>query len=243
METSGVSQAALGRNARIQLEHGGSDDSVEHYRTVAYWYGRPGACLVPTDTLHVGDPADEAAHDYVSATASGVDSLTSRFELGVDHLGGMEIFPAITDTGRHMTGDSDLTLRLDPGNEGVLLRRELDYGFADQRAQVFVAGTEPGATFEPAGFWYTAGSNSCVYSNPPGELGAAGHIVETSNRRFREEEFLLPPRLTRGRSAVRLRFRHAPRPMPLVPGGPVPEQAWTEYRYWAYSYVLPATPP
>ena len=124
-----------------------------------------------------------------------------------------------------------------------MLRRELDYGFADQRAQVFVAGTEPGAIFEPAGFWYTAGSNACVYSNPPGELGAAQHSVETSNRRFREEEFLLPPRLTRGRSAVRLRFRLAPLRLSLLPGGPVPEPAWSEYRYWAYSYVLPTAAP
>ena len=233
----------FGRNARIQLEHGGNDDSVERYRSVAYWYGRPGACLVPTDTLHVGDAADEAAHDYVSPTASDVDTLTSRFELGVDHLNGVEIYPASTDTGRHMTGDSDLTLRIDPDNQGVLLRRLLDYGFPDQRAQVLVAGTEAGATFEPAGFWFTAGSNACVYSNPPGELGGAQHTVETSNRRFREEELLLPPRLTRGRSAVRLRFRHAPLRLSLLPGGAVPAQAWSEYRYWAYSYVLPTGAP
>lgn len=230
----------FGKNARIQLEHGGTDESVERYRTVAYWYGRPGACLVLTDTLHVGDLADEAAHGYVSPSASGVDTLTSRFELGVDHLGGKEIYPAITDTGRHMTEGSDLTLRIDPSNEGVMLRRELDYGFADQRAQVFVAGTEPGALFESAGFWYTAGSNACVYSNPPGELGGAQHAVETSNRRFREEEFLLPPRLTRGRSAVRLRFRLAPLRQSVLPGGPVPEPAWSEYRYWAYAYLMPA---
>ncbi len=50
----------FGRNARIQFEHGGEDDSAEHYRSVTYWYGRPGACLVPTDHLHVGDAADEA---------------------------------------------------------------------------------------------------------------------------------------------------------------------------------------
>jgi hypothetical protein len=233
----------FGRNARIQLEHGGADDSVEHYRTVAYWYGRPGACLVPTDTLHVGDAADEAAHGYSSPDASAVESLTSRFELGVDHLNGVEIYPDMTDTGRHTTGTSELTLAIAPGNEGVLLRRELDYGFADQRALVYVAGPEAGSSFEYAGVWYTAGSNTCVYSNPPGELDAPSNVIETSNRRFREDELLVPPRLTRGRSSIRVRIELSPRPQPLVPGGMVPPQAWSEYRYWAYSYVVPTEAP
>ncbi len=233
----------FGRNARIQLEHGGQDDSVEHYTTVAYWYGRPGACLVPTDTFHVGDPADEAAHQYVSPDASSVDTLTSRFELGVDHLNGVEIYPDMTDTGRHTTGTSELTLAIAPGNEGVLLRRELDYGFADQRALVSVAGPEPGSGFAPAGVWYTAGSSTCVYSNPPGELDPPANLIETSNRRFREEEFLIPPRLTRGRSSIRVHFQLASRGLAVVPGGAVPEQAWSEYRYWAYSYVVPTTVP
>jgi hypothetical protein len=228
----------FGKNARIQLEHGGQDDSLEHYRTVAYWYGRPGACLTQTDALHVGDADDEGAHAYVSPTTSSVETITSRFELGVDHLHGQEIYPAFTDSGRHMTGDTEITLRIDPRNAGVMLRRRLDYAFPDQRAEVFVADAAGGA-FEAAGVWYTAGSNTCVYSNPPDELGAAAHTLETSDRRFREDEFLLPPRLTRGRSAIRVRLRFAKRPRPLVPGGAIPAQAWSELRYWAYSYVVP----
>jgi hypothetical protein len=229
----------FGRNARVQLEHGGVDDSTERYRTLTYWYGRPGACLVPTDTLHVGDPADEAAHGYASPTASAVESLTSRFEWGVDHLDGKEIYPAITDTGRHMTGDSEFSLAVDPDNRGVLLRRELDYGWPDQRAEVSVAGDAEPSAFQPAGVWYLAGSSTCVYSNPPGELDAPDPVVETSDRRFREDEFLLPPSLTRGRSRIRVRIRFAPRAAPLMPGTPPPVQAWSEFRYWAYSYVLP----
>ena len=233
----------FGRNARIQIEHGGIDDSVERYRTVVYWYGRPGACLVPTDTLHVGDPADESAHAYASPGASTVDTLTSRFELGVDHLNGVEIYPELTDTGRHTTGTTELTLSITPGNEGVLLRRRLDYGFADQRALVSVAGPEPGSAFEPAGVWTTAGSNTCVFSYPPGELDPPSNQIETSNRRFREDEFLVPPRLTRGRASIRVRFQFAPVPRPLVPGGGLSPQAWSEYRYWAYAYVEPTEAP
>jgi hypothetical protein len=233
----------FGKNARIQLEHGGMDESVEHYRSVAYWYGRPGACLVPTDAFHVGDAADEAAHAYVSPDASPVDTLTSRFDLGVDHLNGVETFPAITDTGRHTTGTSEFTLAIAPSNEGVLLRRAFDDGFPDQRGLVSIASPEPGSTFEPAGVWYTAGSNRCVFSDPPGELDAPWHVVQTSNRRFREEEFLVPPRLTRGRSAIRVRIASTPEPHGLVPGGEIPATSWSEFRYWAYTYVVPTTAP
>ena len=50
----------FGRNARICLEHGGTNESTEHYQTVTYWYGRPGATLVRTDSLKIGDAASES---------------------------------------------------------------------------------------------------------------------------------------------------------------------------------------
>jgi hypothetical protein len=67
--------------------------------------------------------------------------------------------------------------------------------------------------------------------------------LRTSNRRFREDEFVVPPSLTRGRSAIRVRFQFAPRSQPEVPGGGVPPQAWSEYRYWAYAFVVPEGAP
>ncbi|MDP8999761.1 MAG: DUF2961 domain-containing protein, partial [Myxococcota bacterium] len=100
----------FGKNARIQLEHGGVDDSTEHYQSVVYWYGLPSACLVQTDSFHVSDAADEAAHGYTSPLAPGVDSVTSRYEQGVDHVGAVEIYSATTDTGRHTTGTSEFTI-------------------------------------------------------------------------------------------------------------------------------------
>ena len=52
----------FGKNARIQLEHGGVNESTEHYETVTYWYGLPAASLIQTDELHVGDEASEQRH-------------------------------------------------------------------------------------------------------------------------------------------------------------------------------------
>ncbi|MBE3123183.1 MAG: DUF2961 domain-containing protein, partial [Planctomycetes bacterium] len=401
----------FGKNALIRLEHGGVNDSTDHYQTVTYWYGRPGASLVKTDELKIGDPASEAAHRYVSPQASEPYEITSRYEwgpetgsndaetplaqpadyaefefdakagktyviwvrgknldgkntsdaswiqfdddIGVARLGAghnhpkgfgnwLDRFPAgtsawssalpqdppqtvifardgrhrlrlqprhprhtleqiwlsstqktlppptqsapaasadeivlnpadavvmkgkvrlnedrtldidgqptppaeatssvpaHTDRGRKTPGTSEFTLTLDPKNLGVLLRRKLDYQYPNQRAEVFIAD-EKGDDWKPAGIWYLAGSNTCVYSNPKEELGATQHNEQTSNRRFRDDEFLVPRDLTEGRSAIRVRVHFTPTNIPLFPGRPLAEQAWTELRYDAYCFVL-----
>lgn len=228
----------FGKNARIQLEHGGLDESREHYETVAYWYGLPAPSLIQTDELAVGDEKSEREHNYASPDASAPYEVTSRYEWGPDTVGGREIYPAETDRGRKTKTASEFTLKIDPRNYGVLLRRKLDYTFPNQRAEVFVAD---GTAWKPAGTWYLAGSNTCVFSNPGRgqELGSTEHVVETSNRRFRDDEFLIPRTLTRGRSSIRIKVRFNPVSIPLFPGQGVPELAWSEMRYSAYSFLIP----
>jgi hypothetical protein len=229
----------FGRNARIQLEHGGGNESLERYRTLVYWYGRPEACLVPTDTLQIGDEADERAHDYVSETASPPVTVRSRYELGVDHVAGREVIAETSMTGRSMTGTSEFTIAVRPDNFGVLLRRTLDYAFPDQRAEVFVKDADGDDDFQPAGVWYLAGGSRCVYSNPPGELDPPAPVVQTSNRRLRDDEFLIDRALTEHRERLRIRIVFAPERLPLVPGEPLPELAWSELRYTAHAWVMP----
>ncbi len=233
----------FGKNARIQLEHGGLNDSIEHYRTLAYWYGLPGACLKQTDTLHVSDPTDEASHRYTVPMGTPTDALTSRYEWGVDQVGNVVIYPETTDTGRHHNGTSEFTLKIDAANFGVLLRRKLDYQIADQRAQVFVADDRTGARFELAGTWYLAGSTQCVYANPEGELDIpSSTTVASSNHRWRDDEFLLPRLLTEGRDAIRVRIVSHPLSQLLYPGAAPQPAGFSEYRYTAYVWTLPANP-
>jgi hypothetical protein len=404
----------FGKNAVIRLEHGGANESTEHYQSVTYWYGAPAASLVKTDELKIADSASETAHNYFSPQASASYQITSRYELGVDSIpigngplanptnyaefqfqaeagktfyiwvrgenldgnntsdatwfqfdqeintanlgstyddpygfgnwldafpklvyawssgrpqdppqtitfaqnglhrlrvqprhsrhyiqqiwlsatqstlpaqsavpiagtneivlhatnainlnglvklvtdsatGGkvLEIngvngnsiaYPTQTDSGRKTIGTSEFTLQLRPDNYGVMLRRKLDYAFPNQRAEVFVA-TNANPTevdWQPAGIWYLAGANTCVYSNPGAELGASQHIVQTSNRRFRDDEFLVPRNLTQGHSSIRVRVKFTPSNIPLFPGRTLDEQAWSEIRYDAYCFVLP----
>jgi hypothetical protein len=232
----------FGKNAVIHLEHGGLNESLEHYQAITYWYGIHQPTLVKTDELKVGNFPSERAHNYISPQASPPYEISSRFEWGVDHLNGQEIYPEEKDYGRKTIGDSEFSLKLDPNSLGVMLRRKLDYQFPNQRAEVFVANARQGQAsgrFKSAGIWYLAGSSTCVYSNPKEELGATQHIVQTSNRRFRDDEFLLPRNLTDGRSEIRVRIHFTPVSIPLFPGAPLPELAWSELRYDAYCFVSP----
>jgi hypothetical protein len=228
----------FGKNAVIRLEHGGMNESTQHYETIAYWYGLPSPSLVETDQLQIGNASDERSHGYYSPQASEPYTITSRYEWGVDTLNGKEIYPAEQDKGRTTKGTSEFKLRLNADNLGVLLRRKLDYSFADQRAEVYIADKSK-SNWKLAGTWYLAGSNTCVYSNPKEELGATQHIVETSNRRFRDDEFLISRELTQGRKTIWVRIKFTPVNRSLFPGYPVGERAWSEIKYTAYSFVRP----
>src|SRR5437588_7452525 len=70
----------FGRNARICFEHGGVNESTEHYETVTYWYGTPSPSLRQTDELQIGDADSETAHDYRSPDASAPYEIESRYE-------------------------------------------------------------------------------------------------------------------------------------------------------------------
>jgi hypothetical protein len=231
----------FGKNAVIHLEHGGTDQSIEHYETIAFWYGLPSPSLVRTDQLQIGDTADEAAHAYSSPQASAPYTISSRYEWGVDSLDGTTIYPEQQDGGRITTDSSEFRLHLRAGNLGVLLRRKLDDSFPDQRAEVYVSD-RPHTGWKLAGVWYLAGSNTVVYSNPRGELGTTEHRVETSNRRFRDDEFLISSGLTHGRKTIWVRIKFTPVNRPLYPGYPLAAQAWSEIKYTAYCFVTPKDP-
>jgi Protein of unknown function (DUF2961) len=235
----------FGKNALIRLEHGAENQSTQHYETVTYWYGLNRPSLVKTDTLKIGDEASEQSHRYDSPEASKPYEITSRYEWGIDSWKGKEVYPASTDTGRKTTGSSEFTLKLERKNLGVLLRRKLDYSLPNQKAEVYVADVPRGkkavkeSDWKPAGTWYLAGGNTCIYSNPKEELGATQHNMQTSNRRFRDDEFLIPRDLTEGRSEIRVKMKFTPVNVPLYTGQPLPELAWSEIRYDAYCFVMP----
>ncbi|NLE38227.1 MAG: DUF2961 domain-containing protein [Pirellulaceae bacterium] len=257
----------FGRRARITFEQGDMF-TREHYEAVAYWYGLPAPSLVKTDSLDVGDPAGEKAHRYHSPSASDVETITSRWDgAGMDVFPatfhgvniaekyprykdriGTKIYPEETEQGRFTRGTSEFTVKLDPNNVGAMLRRVLDYSFPNQTAKVFVADASSGtaadtAQWEEAGVWYLAGATTHLYSWPRGKYGELAkrvYDVQESTRRFRDDEFLIPARLTKGRSAIRVRIAFVRNDQTLYSGYPYPkESAWSELRYDVFSFIVP----
>lgn len=255
----------FGNRAVINLEHGGWNLSKEHYETVTYWYGLPAASLIKTDEINIGDPHSENYHEYQSEHASEVQEIISRYDgLGIDtypksaweirdeesrnnykrYIGG-ELFPAHLETGRYTRGTSEFSVHLEPDNHGALLRRTIDFSFPNQKAEVYIADASnnfnpKNPEWEYVGIWYTPGSNTYVYSPPDGELGERKYEVKTSKRLFRDEEFLIPARLTKNRSAIRVKVKHISENRDLYPGYPYPKKsAWTELRYEVFSYIMP----
>jgi hypothetical protein len=247
----------FGNRAVIKFEHGAENLSTEHYEAVTYWYGLPAPALIKTDFVDIGKESSEKAHSYNAPKASAAESVTSRYELGIDQfpagvwgmdmskmpgykeLAGKEVYPAHKEDGRYHRDFSEFTVKLDPGNLGALLRRTLDYSFPNQTAEVYIADANS-EQWQKAGIWYLAGSNTAIYSDPPGELDARLNRTKTTNRRFRDDEFMIPESLTRNKSQIRVRIKFLPNDQELFPGFPFPRKsAWSELKYDVYSYVLP----
>lgn len=101
----------------------------------------------------------------------------------------------IASTGRAHRGTSEFTLAIQPDNAGVILRRRFDQMTANQSANVYVDGTL-------AGTWYHAGSNKF--------------------HRWRDDDFVLPVSLTRGKSSLDIKIEF------VSSGGD-----WNEFTYYA----------
>ena len=177
---------------RLGIEHG-SDNMApdDHYSSVAYFYERDISMLLETDSLDVGDYADEAAHGYSSTSSQETGQLTSYYEGEDDEV-------AVTDSGRTVKKDSSFTVSVDPANKGVFLRRRYDQFNPRQQATVLVNGVD-------AGTWYSPESSMTI--------------------RWVEEDFMLPPLATSGKSSVQITIQVQ---------GDVP---WTEFAYWVFSIM------
>ncbi len=251
----------FGDRAVINLEHGGQNSEDEHYEGVVYWYGAPFSTLVLTDQLNVCHEKDASFHQYHSPTASDPYELVSRYEWGPDtdlhsgfvddgnekeNISALLYYPAESDSVRLMRGTTRFVVDIDSNNLGVMLRRKFDYQYPNQQARVSVRDADSDDDWSPAGIWYTAGSNTCMFSYPKGRSFTEGELlptspeVITSNRRWREEEFLIGHHLTQGVSHLAIQLEWIPDDKPLYPGHPFPEKSgWSEGRYWVYCFQFP----
>jgi YVTN family beta-propeller protein len=163
------------KHLRVGMEHGNRNAVTMSAWTLAYYYAQPTARAVLSDVLDVGKSASESSHAYT------VDHAMWSGTQGFTYDGVMDAYGSLDD-GRAHRGSSQFQLAIDPSNDGVLLRRKLDQGIANQQAMVFVDG-------QPVGIWYTAGGNPY--------------------HRWRDDDFLIPAAYTRGKRAITIRIADA----------------------------------
>lgn len=155
------------------MEHGGSDDvNNSNYYSVAYYYQKDNPGMIQTDALDVGDAASEASHDYAVNNKTWQTAGNFMYE-------GVNDTTPISDNGDGEKGYSQFSVSIAPNNNGVRLRRRLDYSYPNQKADVYVDSSLVGT-------WYSAGSNSTL--------------------RWRDEDFNIPASITFGRSKLTIKI-------------------------------------
>jgi D-arabinan exo alpha-(1,3)/(1,5)-arabinofuranosidase (non-reducing end) len=137
--------------------------------------------------------------DAASEAAHGYSATEAQVTGTIDSFfGGEDDQTPFSDRGMAVSGQSVFIIAVDPSNEGVVLRRRFDLFSPAQRARVLVDGTE-------VGVWY--------------------HADSSQTKRFAEDDFVLPPSATTGKSSLEITL--------LVES----EAPWTELHYEAYSIV------
>lgn len=169
------------------IEHAGGDGQQTSNHSVVYWYGTGHRQMRQTDAFEVtGDTPltafFEGDHDGNVATPGEVTVTkgSNPPPAGTDPQG-----EAVTASGlSHPAGATiAFTARLDPANNGAILRRLMDQGTFGQRAEVSIDG-------EPAGIWFTPGNNA--------------------SKRWVESDFALAAALTAGKQQINVQLRVLP---------------------------------
>ncbi|HXD00578.1 MAG TPA: DUF2961 domain-containing protein [Verrucomicrobiae bacterium] len=154
---------------------------------ITTWTGAEDSSAVRNLWNNAGlDPKSDAGNTVVSNTidlgagatqtlldVAGPRSISS-IKLRIPGIG-PSLPQTLTDNGRADTNFSQFTMSLNSSNSGAMLVRRLDYGIADQKANVFVDGALVGQ-------WFNSGGDG--------------------NYRWRDDSFNIPSSFTTGKSSI-----------------------------------------
>ncbi|HTQ12092.1 MAG TPA: DUF2961 domain-containing protein, partial [Fimbriimonadaceae bacterium] len=164
----------LGHEGMYQV---GEEESV----AFAYMNDKPG--LKQTDEFDVGNAASEKAHRY--RVDGHRENVKGDWWYDGEENDVLYKLPPIADNGVSTDKGSEFTLRLDPANHGVSLRRRTDKENNQQLARVYVDG-EP-VTERP---WYSVDFERTF-----------------RDIRWFDSDFEIPERYTRGKRSIRVRIQ------------------------------------
>jgi hypothetical protein len=157
---------------------------VGNEESVAMFYAQESPGVVLTDELDVGHRDSEAAHSYRVAGAR--KDLVGKYWYDGEFNNVLFKTPPIEDDGVSFAGSSEFTVKIDPSNRGVRLRRRLDKETNLQKANVYVDGRQ--VVERP---WYTV-----------------DHDKTYRNIRWVDADFEIPAKYTEGKSSITLKIEN-----------------------------------
>jgi len=178
--------------------HGGKTDIA------IFYYKTDNGNITLTDELDIGDTSSEKSHSYMINNQTWSKSVTSGYdgyEKNIKH-------DMCTDTGRAFRGYSRFTVKIDPDNQGVKLKKRInrkDNGV--QKADVYIDNVK---VTQP---WYI-----CTLS------------TASDDQLWYDSDFEIPQSYTRGKSSITVKIQYLKSPRKGAP------DEINEFYYWVFSY-------
>jgi hypothetical protein len=144
----------------------------------------------------------------------------------------------IADEGRWTDKGSAFTVKINPDNDGVRVRKRINQMAYHQEVDVYVNDAR-------AGTWFEQGANYVLnYDHPPYKELVKNYYAQKQQEvptwpngampsKFRDTEFEIPATLTKGKKQLSIRI--ATKNSLAVK--PADEKLTNEYYYWIYSYA------
>ncbi len=151
--------------------------------TIWYYCDTPGQRnLKLTDEFDVGKTESEKEHGYRITGEKWSGTTAGSY----DRMEQSPRAPTVTDDGRAFSGSSEFTVKIDPGNQGVKIRRRVNRNRSNvQRTNVYVDGQ-----LIPDAPWYVC------------DLPVNPAVA------FRDSDYEIPAAYTRGKDHVTIRLEH-----------------------------------
>ena len=201
--------------------HDRTHDRDGVFRSAVFYYWNPKSYLVLTDHLDVGDAVSEQSHSYE------IDGHTKRLQEDVAGYEG-NFDRTFADSGRWTNGETSFRAILDPANDGVRLRKRINQLAYHQAVKVVVDG-------EWVGTWFEKGSNYELFHEKK-HVPGYDPDWKSIDKRFRDSEFEIPAKFTKGKSTIHLRMTTLGSEAALDQDD---AGMTNEYFYWIYSYIVP----
>jgi hypothetical protein len=211
---------------RFALEHGPQGNIPSHYSSTAFYYQVDTPSLQMSDQLSLGDAESERSHAYSPSQVGwqGCRDLpfegdrqivfTDTYKADLKNGTRESLREAVHACGQRVAGPVEFTAAILPGNQGVKLRRMLDYASPDipgqeldKRPKPLIAPGETARVFvdgENVGEWYTSPRHARLA--------------------WLEDDFEIPAQFTAGKKQVKIRLEVAP------------GTSWSAFQYRVYSY-------